>query len=329
MCCSVVAATNFENHWRGYYRAFKIVRANTTMENMTHFMSCEPYIPSSGYGRGINGKLSQSYPYYGFLYFFNTYNSKAKNCALSGHTTYYEDKKTSNKPVPQGTYDLVIEYSSHVYIEGITNGVDISDKRYWGLMSSNGGKNLFFRDCSMSRFDAHRGFWNAELINCEFGQTINVIGGGRLYLENVTRHTGSHFIALRNDYGATFNGDIIMKNCRHLGKVSYRGEPKNDLLDKIAIIYSGFGVGYDNEKYLGWDFGYTCYMPRNVVIEGYETPKPEGTTVFNHLDDAAFDESINNRYIITESVTFIGEGGFDICEGAGEAMKNIKIIRKA
>lgn len=324
ICCTVVSQTDHENRWRGYYRQFRIFRCNTVMRDMNHVVSGEPDIPNEGYGRSEDGKLRQSYPYYGFLYFYNTVNSSAKNCNLCAHTTYYEDKKTSEKPVPQGTYDLVIEYSSHVTIEGITNGRDISDKRYWGLMSSNGAKNLTFRGCSMSRFDAHRGFWNADLIDCEFGQTINVIGGGRLYLENVTRTTGSYFIALRGDYGATFDGEIIMKNCRHLGGASYRGvKTEKKIEGAVHIINSGFGS--NNEKYLDWDFGYTCYLPRRLTVEGYEAYRPEMTYVFNGLEDSAFTKG---GYVITESVTYIGTQPFKNCEREDCMLAAVPVIEK-
>ena len=66
------------------------------MLDMTHRITGEPDIPNTGYGRDEEtGKLSQSYPYYGFLFFYNTYNSRAVNCALNSHTTYYEDKTTA------------------------------------------------------------------------------------------------------------------------------------------------------------------------------------------------------------------------------------------
>ena len=311
ICCTVVAETEFENKWRGYYRKFKIGRTNTTMLDMTHRIICEPYIPSEGYGRSDDGKLRQSYPYYGFLYFYNTYNSSAINCALNGHTTYYEDKKTSEKPVPQGTYDLVIEYSSHVLCEGITSYVDICDTRYWGIMSSNGAKNLTFKGCSMSRFDAHRGFWNAKLIDCEFGQNINVIGGGTLYIENTKRLSGRNFIAMRGDYGATFNGDIIIKNCSFTGKKSYRGARCEDKFsDGIHIINSGFN-GKD-EKYLNWDFGYTCYMPHHVIIDDFETGLPESTYVYNALPNAPFEAE--GRYVITQDITYKNMEPFANCK---------------
>ena len=45
----------------------------------------------------------------------------------------------------------------------VQNGVDIKDQRYWGIMGTNRIKNVHFTDSTISRFDAHCGFWNASL----------------------------------------------------------------------------------------------------------------------------------------------------------------------
>ena len=301
--CRVVAETEFENKWRGYQRKFKIFRPNTTIRDMTHRLIGEPDIPNEGYGRSEDGKLRQSYPYYGFVFFYNTYNSQAININLNAHTTYYEDKPTAKDPIAMGSYDLVIEHSSHVRCENLTNGVPIRDTRYWGIMSSNGAKNMELINCSLSRFDAHQGFWNTKLERCVFGQSINVIGGGKLEIIDTVREAGSYFIRLRGDYGATFNGDIIIKNCKHLGYKTYRGSPTERKHDSgMLLIYSGFP--HSTPEALAWDFGYTCYMPKNLYIESLELPFPDVTYVYNPLADACFEEGLPHGYVKCKQITF-------------------------
>ena len=310
--CHVVEETGFENKWCGYMRKFRIERPNTTVRNMTHRLLGEPDIPNEGYGRGEDGKLSQSYPYYGFLYFYNTYNSQAIDVNLNAHTTYFEDKSTAANPVAMGSYDLVIEHSSHVKCENLTNGVPIRDTRYWGIMSSNGAKNMEFINCSMSRFDAHCGFWNAKLVGCVFGQSINVIGGGKLEIIDTVREGGSYFIRLRGDYGATFNGDIIIKNCKYPAYKTYRGNYTDRKHDSgTVIIYSGFP--HHTEEALNWDFGYTCFMPQNVHIENMELPLPDITYVYSPLADVCFSKNIPHGYVKTKSITFKGMKPLKIC----------------
>lgn len=325
--CRVVEETGFENKWFGYNRKFKIQRPNTKVRDMTHRLIDEPDIPNDGYGRGEDGKLSQSYPYYGFVYFYNTYNSGAVNINLNAHTTYYEDKSTASNPVAMGSYDLVIEHSSHVRCESITNGVPIRDTRYWGIMSSNGAKNMEFVNCSMSRFDAHEGFWNARLIGCVFGQSINVIGGGRLEIIDTVREGGSYFIRLRGDYGATFRGDIIIKNCKYPAYKTYRGSFTDRQHDTgSVVIYSGFP--HHSEEALNWDFGYTCYMPENVYIENLELPFPDVTCVYSPLADVCFSPDIPRPYVKTKSITFKNMKPLKICrdENCTELMKIPVII---
>ena len=214
--------------------------------------------------------------------------------------------------MPMGSYDLVIEYSSHVFCEGITNGVDIADTRYWGIMSSNGAKNMEFKNCSMSRFDAHRGFWNARLIGCEFGQTINVIGGGNLEIIDTVRTHGPYFIALRGDYGATFCGDITLKNCAILGKKKYRGIPSEAMHKELVLINSGFC--FSIEKYLDWDFGYTCYMPKSIHVDNFKTALPDATYIFNSIENSAFDQSFSNEYKLTQIITYKNTRTLPICQ---------------
>ena len=304
--CGVVAETEFKNVYKSYSRGIAIARANTTVKNLTHKILSEPYLPTSGYGWNETGTaISQSYPYGGFLVFGATYNSQAIDCNLNAHTTYYEAKTTSATPVAMGTYDLNITGSCNVYLEGLTNGVDHRDSQYWGIMHSNKSKNLDFKDCVLSRFDAHEGFWNASFIDCEFGRYINVIGGGYLYIENTTRCVGGNFISLRGDYGSTFNGTIELVDCTFQGFKEFRGGA-SDLNYEVPISGSTLvviGGGY-SESYIGayqegnagafpflkWDFGYTCYHPQKVIIDNFNCLVADRNklNVFKDVGDKCF-----------------------------------------
>jgi hypothetical protein len=188
----------------------------------------------------------------------------------------------------------------------IQNGGDwvrVGDNHYWGIMSSNGSKNMTFDGCVISRFDAHRGFWNATLKDTVIGHTINVVGGGTMILDNVTKLTGTQFIALRGDYGATFRGDMTIKDCTLIGHKTYDNNYNEDpssyasAADKIYIINPGFQSGENEHKghyatgkaadfpYLKWDFGYLCYMPQNVVVDNFQLgPKCLATKVYLYTD---------------------------------------------
>ncbi len=199
-----------------------------------------------------------------------------------------------------GTYDLIVEYSIGSYFDRVTQSkVPINDTAYWGMMASNYSRNMTFKSCSISRFDAHCGFWNADLIDCEIGQSINVIGGGKLNIIRTKRY-GVNFIALSNDYGATFEGEILIQDCDFLAERGYSSDTKEggdkyvagNLYDAAYIIKADVkNYTVDNrpeptEDYTLWDFGYKCYMPSKVIIDNLKTHT--NTYVFNDIHDAHF-----------------------------------------
>ena len=305
--CESVSETAYENKYHGYSRGLGIQRCNVTVTNLHHKLISEPYLPTSGYGwfDEKQDSIRQSYPYGGFLAFSKCHNSKAVDVDLWAHTTYYEIKKTNPTPVAMGSYDLTISNTTKTELYGLTNGQDYNDSQYWGLMSSYGAKNMLFKDCHMNRFDAHDGFWNAKLIDCEFGFAINVVGGGDLYIENTTKSVGNAFISLRGDYGATFRGDITIKDSQLFGMKPYRGGADHKDYGKpyepgstLMVINAGFNTKYIGKyeegnagaaPYLKWDFGYTCYMPQNVILDNFTLRNQDATLVlYNSMADQAF-----------------------------------------
>ena len=118
-------------------------------------------------------------------------------------------------------------------------------------MGSNFSKNLLLDKCVFSRFDAHQGVTNATIRNSTLGHAgINAIGFGTLVVENSTVY-GSSFINLRSDYGSTWQGEFIIRNCVFVPSC---GRPATAAL--ISGSYSG-----------QHDFGYTCYMPKQIAID--------------------------------------------------------------
>ncbi|MBR2650130.1 MAG: hypothetical protein IKD45_00550 [Clostridia bacterium] len=310
-CCEVVPETNMQNKYHSYARGLRIYRSSVTLKNITHRMEDEPELDTSD---SSYGTLSESYPYYAFIYTQMTYKLHVLDCSITGHTTYYEDKPETDStegkpaPVPQGTYDLAIEESISVLFENVHqySPTTIADKRYWGIMTSNWSKDTTFKNSSINRFDAHRTMWGAELYDTDIGHTISVVGGGHFYLEGVTVMSGSTFIDLRGDYGATFRGIIEMVNCTLDAVYDYnsaQGQVHNasKKYTNATVINSGFAKN-NNAGYWDWDFGYTCYMP-NVIFDNFTSTATKNTYVFPKIPDAVF-TTIKNKYILPESITF-------------------------
>jgi hypothetical protein len=63
---------------------------------------------------------------------------------------------------------------------------------------------------------------------------------------------GSSLVNFRGDYGSTWEGDVAIRNCRWIPSCGSPSRPQM------------FYVGNDGTH----DFGYDCYMPREITIDG-------------------------------------------------------------
>ena len=344
ICCRTVAKTNFIAKYHSYHHGFSFRRANVTAKNIDHMMLDEPDLNVTS-DKDKNGDLKansakygtrdESYPYTGWYSFSNgAYNCTLIDSKMDGHTTYYEDKTTSNNPVAMGTYDLGMNGATHVYLINVTqyDETGLADAKYWGVMGSNFSKNLHFDGCYFSRFDAHCGFFNGSIKNSVVGSYINMIGGGLFVLENVTRlGNSSCFIDMRSDYGSTFEGDLIIKDCTFMGYNGYNtatGQPVNEknVRGNGYMISTGWDTA--NEEYLSWDFGYTCYMPQNIVVDNFKTGI--GTFhLFENIPDTAFNNPYGKSYVAPKSITIRNmamTAGWGIVQSTGcTVLKNVPV----
>jgi hypothetical protein len=262
------------------------------------------------------GKRNESYPYGGILAFAQAYNCYVFDTIIDGHTTYYEDKTTSPNPVAMGTYDYQLGNSSHIYLKNVTQRDDentgLADDRYWGIMGSNFSRNLHHENIYINRFDAHAGFWNGSIVNSTIGSHINIIGGGTFLLDRVTRIGNSaNFMDMRLDYGSSFDGDIIMKDCVFEAKYGYntmRGTTYNKNSRETAYILSTAWANIPDEDYRTWDFGYTCSLPENITIDNFKCMAGE-YYIFQDIPDISF-----NTYQITKSITMKNMERMEVCK---------------
>jgi hypothetical protein len=171
-----------------------------------------------------------------------------------------------------GTYDISVNRALNVSFVNCRQTNDINDRTYWGILGSNYCKNLLYDNCTFSRFDAHMGVANATIRNSTLGHMgINAIGSGTLTVENTTIR-GRSLINLRSDYGSTWQGEFVIRNCIF---VPEDGKPTSAAL--ISGSYSG-----------QHDFGYTCYMPEKITIENL------------HIDDSNHPEDYLGPAIFTD-----------------------------
>lgn len=80
---------------------------------------------------------------------------------------------------------------------------------------------------------------------------MNAIGRGTLTIEDSTLN-GRSLLSFRGDYGSTWEGTVVIRNCRWIPGCG------------AAIQPHVIAVNNDGQH----DFGYPCFMPREVTIDG-------------------------------------------------------------
>ncbi len=268
-----------ESRYSYYGRGILIGRSNVVLDGLEH---------------RVTGEGEQGAPYFGFLHIQDCANITVKNTILTGRKTY-RTIGSAGVPVSMGSYDLNVTRAVNVSFVNCSQTNDINDRIYWGIMGSNHSKNMLYENCSLSRFDAHRGVANATIRNSSLGHMgINAIGSGTFTIEN-TRGYASTFINLRSDYGSTWQGDLIIRDCVF---VPSGGRP----VDRVNLI---------NGRYTGQhDFGYTCYMPKRITIEtlhiddSRHSGNYRGPAIFADFNPALIDVSYEEKfpYVITDEV---------------------------
>ncbi|SOE23010.1 hypothetical protein SAMN06298216_3404 [Spirosomataceae bacterium TFI 002] len=271
-------ANQAESKYTYYSRNIAIKRSNVTVDGLEHRIT----------GEGDHGA-----PYGGFLNIGECAFVLVKNTILTGHKTY-STIGAAGKAVTMGTYDLSVGRALNVSFVNCTQTNDINDRTYWGILGSNYCKNLLYDNCTLSRFDAHMGVANATIRNSTLGHMgINAIGSGTFTLENSTIQ-GWSLINLRSDYGSTWQGKFIIRNCTF--------KPRNGGGTNLSLI----GGSYSGQH----DFGYTCYMPEEILIEnlriedGNHAAEYEGPVIFSNFNSANTDASYQQAYpnVITKKV---------------------------
>ncbi|MDR1172167.1 MAG: hypothetical protein LBL24_06920 [Bacteroidales bacterium] len=271
-------ANQDESRYTYYSRGIGVMRSNVVIDGVSHV---------------ITGELDHGAPYGGFLTISNCTGVTVQNCKLSGHKTYVTIG-AANAPVSMGSYDISVGRSTNVTFKNCKQINDIHDTKLWGIFGSNYSKNITFDAVEFSRFDAHMGVVNATIKNSILGhQGINIIGSGVFLIEN-TKVCATNFINLRSDYGSTFEGEFIIKNCEYV--------PRN-AAQSDAVLISG---SYSGKH----DFGYTCHMPRKITINGLvindsnPVDNYRGPKIFAPFNNEYTSEAYEEKYpyVITREV---------------------------
>jgi hypothetical protein len=275
-------ANKAKPEYKYYGRGIAIRRSNMVIDGLEHY---------------VTGEGSQGAPYSAFFNIAHCANVTIRNAVLTAHKTYRT--KIANTKKKMGTYDLAMNQALNVTLINCKQSNEINDEECWGIMATNGSKNLVFDGCTLNRVDSHQGVVNITVRNSTIGYGgIEVIGEGMLLLENTTVRKGG-LVHLRPDYGSSWRGELIIRNC-----VIQPSDGKG-----AGAILGGTNNGQK-------DHGHTCHMPERITIEklriedtnppeGYEGPVVLGN--FNPgYKDTSFVEKfpyIKTREVIVKDVT--------------------------
>ena len=241
-------ANQAKEDYRYYVRNMGIKRSNVTLDGITYKIE----------GEGEHGD-----PYAAFLSIIDSENVLIENSTLQAHRYYWCVGSGGGEPVGMGTYAISADNCNNIVWRNCTQSNFFADDGVsyrtgiWGIMGSSYSKNLAYENSILSRFDAHAGVYNARIVNSTLA-SFRIIGGGDITIENCHIYTDT-MIGLREDYGSTWNGRILVKD------VTLHNPGKANLI---------YGLWYNH------NFGYPTYIPYEIVIDGLTLTNPCAVNIF-------------------------------------------------
>lgn len=250
---------------RNIYVSFS---GNVELYKINHYLNENTHAYTNVYQNVANGNY-----YYGFVRLYNSAYVDINDVYLVPHTP---TRIVSNNTIgtgSNGTYDLTIDNSVNIFIDNMnyscniynTDGTTLNwntcyknnmiNEEKWGIMGSNSTKNLFITNSKLNRIDAHRGTRNLYVKDTTIGvgnglRSMTLIGNGYFYGENLKIDSANQLLTLRDDYGATWDGTIVLNNIDFI---------VNKNSTNPAVVYA---INDEN-----WNFGYNSYFP-NLYING-------------------------------------------------------------
>ena len=319
--------SSYENNYCYFNRGILVRRSNTTLYNIIHIITGEDMSVTAldrdndghtgtadpdGDGRPEYWTDDKSYgvPYNGFFAFEYCYNSTLTDSQVQGHQAYnfYNSAGQRNE---MGSYDLYAKHCIGLQFLNLTQREGYSDYAsdtvitnrfmYHGVMGSYYCRNTVMDNCYLDRFDSHKGMHNARITNSELGFGILVIGGGELYIENVTRTSVGAFITLRTDYNSLFDGDIIIKNCtmgpdiKNIISGNWNHDHDAGLPNQMVrnLTIDGLTVQYEGT---GWTYNIYLFSVTKTTTTS-DTSDDESNTLYtpsNTADGVAATVTVNN-----------------------------------
>jgi hypothetical protein len=249
-----VSGGNFNRHahvgLRGqvyYHRGINVKRSNVVINGLRHEV-----------WQNTNDNIVS---YAGMIIAQNISDLTVKNSYLTG--------RARGNVGLESSYEILLESSTNVRFVNVHQINSITDKAYWGIMAGNDSKNIYADNIRFSRFDIHRQAHNVTVKNSQIGWAgILVTGSGYLRIENTLSHHPSRFVEFREDWGASWRGNVYILNCSWAPKPTANGN-----LYIIHIINDG-----------RFDFGFNATMPTKIYINGLNVESERNLRLVNNFN---------------------------------------------
>ena len=289
-------------------------------------------------------------PRSGFYSFSSVYDVTLENIRL---IPYEQDREGTEKDVPAGTYGISAGRMLNGTFRHITaEGGPV----HWGVFGTNLNKNFRIENCRLNRVDVHFHCWNLYIKDTNIGyRGISVTGGGDLFISDTTCENAS-FINFRRDFGAKWDGNIRISNCRFMPSGSQEhavlnffpmdfdykypiGFGRSIIVENLVIDYTGSAF-----KGICWlmktpDFskmkhGERLFFPnyvefRNILVGGREA----GVRIMKVADPQSLDTGKTGGYdgvfFKANSRMLFNNIQLENLEAAPEGAVHIRIDKKA
>ncbi len=276
ICNNNITATSYNSSSRGLL----VRRSNVTVEGIDHIFTED------------DTNVTPRQAYNGFVYVWIANNTVVKDMLVYQHLGHYikEEDNVTDWTNDNGGKNSLGSYEFSGADAVNTSWINCKSKNFFhedgsvtyrGLFGTNRMKNMYLKDCLLNSFDAHSGAYNVTIEDSTF-EHINFIGAGDIYMNNVTVYTTTSYrtvIILRQDYGATWNGDVTMKDI----KVRYTTSDKPSAIDLVKAYYTN------------WYFGYTTHLPTNLTVDGIVTEGYSRTNDEWEFVDGTLVENVTER----------------------------------
>lgn len=214
-----------------FHNGIQIRRSRTIIRNQ--WMGLQP------------GKKDTSlHPRSGFYNFSNVFDTSLENIRL---IPWEKNRPGNENDVHSGTYGISGNRMLNTSFKNITaEGTRI----HWGVFGTNMNKNFRVENCRLNRIDVHFHCWNLTIKDSQIGNNgITITGGGALLIEN-TSSDSTRFVNFRRDFGAKWDGNIVIKNC--ILRPAYSSE--NSILFFLAADF---------------DYGYPIGMAKSIFVDNF------------------------------------------------------------